>query len=228
MKLIPMSAALLAAALALVNAASAAGPLPTPPPVGGTASSTIFDAMLAIARAATTNPAAAQNATFSYDAAIQQFNAKDYDRARLSALQAIGQTAAAPLPAPSIVAPAIPQPKYYAMPLAFSADESDAESYVALARRSLMTCGTPNAAPPAAVTQRYDAAVNQLLAKNYGAARAGSQYVIDQCATVTEAYMTQQAALPQPSATPIPMASYVPVPIATLGPDPALQPGNQN
>jgi hypothetical protein len=222
MKLIPMAAAVLAAALTLVNTASAAGPLAAPPAASGNAASSIFDAMLAIARAAVTNPAAAQQASFSYAAAIQQYNAHDFERSRMSALTAISQTAAVPLPQPSIWAPPIPQPSYYAMPLVHGAKQADAEAYVALARRSTTQCGAPGAAPPAAIQQQYSAAIDALLARNYASARAASQYVVDQCTAATTAYGVQQAALPQPSATPIAMSAYSPVPIATLGPDPAL------
>jgi hypothetical protein len=222
MKLTPMAAGVLAAALTLASAASAAGPLPTPPPAGGPASTEIFEAMLAIARAATSNPGAAQNATFSYDAAIQQYNAHDFERARMSALTAISQTAAVPLPQPSIIAPAIPQPSYVPMRLVNNAGQADAEGYVALARRALMTCGAPSASPAPATQAQYAAAVNAILAMKYGAAKSGSQAVVDQCGQASQAYAAQQAALPQPSATPIPMASYSPVPLATLGPDPAL------
>jgi hypothetical protein len=224
MKLIPMAAAVLAVALTLANAASAApGPLPAPPADSGPTANTIFDAMLSIARAAGSNPAAAQQATFNYDAAIQQFNARDFERARMSALTAIGQTAVPPLPAPSIVAPPIPQPSFYTMPMVANADAADAESYVALARRSTTQCGAPNAAPAAAVQQQFTAAIAALVARNYGRAEADSQSVVDQCSAATTAYSAQQAALPQPSATPIPMTPYSPLPFATLGPDPALQ-----
>ena len=82
MKLSPLSAAVLAAALTLANAASAAGPLPAPPPPGTPTSSNIFDAMLAISRAAVANPSGAQQATFSYNAAIQQYNAHDFTRSQ--------------------------------------------------------------------------------------------------------------------------------------------------
>lgn len=222
MKLISLSAALLGAALTVSSAASAAGPLPAPPPAGGPTASTIFDAMLAIARAASSNPAAAQQATFSYTAAIQQYNIGDYDRARMSALTAISQAAAPPLPAPSIAPPPIPQPSYYRMPVVTGADEADAESYVALARRALTACGAAGAAAPSSVSQWYSAAVAALVAKNYGGAKHDSQIVVDQCAAATQAYAAQQAALPQPSATPVPLPNYSPVPIATLGPDPAL------
>jgi hypothetical protein len=223
MKLIPMSAAVLAAALTLASAASAAGPLATPPAGGSPASSSIFDAMLAIARAAASNPAAAQNATFSYNAAIQQYNAHDFERSRMSALQAISQTAAVPLPQPTLMAPAIPPPSFYPMPLVQNANQADAEGYVALARRSTLTCGGPDATPAPAVAAQYTTALNAILAKQYGTATRSSQVVIDQCAAASQAYAAQQAALPQPSATPIPMSSYSPVPLATLGPDPALQ-----
>jgi hypothetical protein len=221
MKLIPMAAAVMAAALTLANVALA-NPLPNPPPPGGPASSTIFDAMLAIARATTTNPAAAQQATFSYQAAIQQNNIGDFDRARMSALSAIGQTMPVPLPAPSVMAPSIPQPFYYQMPLLHGATQADAESFVALARRATMTCGAPGTLP-AGIQQQNDAADTALNAHKYDTARAAAQSVIDQCAAATTAYATQQAALPQPSPTPIPLSAYSPVPVATLGPDPALR-----
>jgi hypothetical protein len=224
MKLIPMAAAVLAGALTLANAASAApGPLPAPPAANGTTANTIFDAMLSIARAAGSNPAAAQQATFSYDAAIQQYNARDFERARMSALTAISQTAVPPLPAPSIFAPPIPQPSFYTMPLVANANAADAESYVALARRSTTQCGAPGAAPAAAIQQQYDAAIAALVARKYAAVRRASVNVVNQCTAATTAYSAQQAALPQPSDTAIPMTPYSPLPIATLGPDPALQ-----
>jgi hypothetical protein len=230
MKLIPISAAVLAAALTLVNAASAQVPtlpLPAPPNTGGQASSAIFDAMLAIARAAASNPRAAQTASFAYDAAIQQFNARDFTRSRMSALTAISQTAAVPLPQPSLYAPPIPQPSFYAMPNVVSPQHADAESYVALARRALLACGAPSPTPPAAVAQQFDAAVRAITARNYTAAKTDSYAVIDQCAAATRALAAAAAAASAPPATPIPMSSYSPLPIATLIPDPALEPGKK-
>jgi len=222
MKLVPAAAAVLAAALTLMNIAAAA-PLPTPPPPGGPTSTMIFDAMLAVARAASSNPSAAQTAAFSYQAAVQQYNAGDFDRARMSAIAAIGQAMPAPLPAPSIVPPAIPEPAYYQMPLLRAADQADAESYLALARRAMLLCGAAGSNPPA-VMQQYAAASAALNAKNYGTSRADSQAVIDYCAAATQTLAVQAAAAPQVPSTPIPMTSYHPVPLATLGPDPALAP----
>jgi hypothetical protein len=226
MKFVSLSAAILAASLTLSTAASAQTvPLPAPPPPGAPVSSTLFDAMLGIARAAQSNPSAAQNATFSYNAAIQQYNIGDFNRARQSALTAISQTMTAPLPQPSLVPPAIPQPTYYQLPLLSDSNQADVESYVALARRALTTCGAPNATASAAIRQEYESASKALVAKNYRAARASSVNVVDDCAAATRAYANQQAALPQPSSTPMPLASYAPEPLATLGPDPALQQG---
>lgn len=146
-------AAMLLAALAVSTAASAqvtSLPLALPPAGGNAASSTIFDAMLAIARATGSNPTAAQQATFAYAAAIQQYNAGDYARSRMSALQAISATSNDPA-----------------------------------ARATAM--------PPGAT------------------AAAAQQYAKQQQA--------QHTASPA-SAT---MGGYAPLPLATLGPDPALQ-----
>jgi hypothetical protein len=229
MKFVSLSAAVLAASLTLSTAASAQGPLPlplpAPPPPGAPVSSTLFDAMLGIARAAQSNPSAAQNATFSYNAAIQQYNIGDFNRSRQSALTALSQSMTAPLPQPSLQPPAIPQQTYYPFPLLADANQADAESYVTLARRALITCGAPNATPSASIQQEYESASKAYLSKNYRAAHAGAVNVVDDCAAASRAYAAQQAALPQPSSTPMPLASYVPEPLATLGPDPALQQG---
>lgn len=224
MKLLPTAAAVLAAAITLAGAASAAGSLPAPPAAspttGGSAASTIFDAMVAIARANADNPGGAQNAAGPYNQAIQQFNAGQYTQARSSALDAIAQTAPAPLPAPSLYPLYIPAPAYSPMPLVVNADEADAESTVALARQELTQCGT-GAAPPA-MQQQYQTAVDNLFAKNYLPARAISEALINTCAAAMQQLAQQAAAAPKPSVTPIPMSSYSPQPVATLIPDPAL------
>jgi hypothetical protein len=221
MKLIPAAAAVLAAALTLVNVAGAQT-LPAPPPPGGVTSTAIFDAMLAVARASSSNPGAAQNAAFQYQAAIQQYNIGDLNRARMSAIAAMGAAMPAPpLPAPSIVPPAIPQQTYYPMPLLVAPDQADAESYFALARRSMLVCGAAGT-NPSQVMQLYAAASAALQAKNYGSTESSSQAIINYCAAANQALAAAAAAAPQVPSTPIPMASYSPEPLATLGPDPAL------
>jgi hypothetical protein len=225
MRLLSMPAAVLVVALAAATAASAqvpSLPLPAPPAAGNPTASTIFDAMLAISRAAGSNPAAAQQATFSYNAAIQQYNAGDLARSQSSALTAIMQTNAPPQPQPTLYAPPIPMQSYIPMPNVLGADQADAESYVALARRSLTVCGSPGTTPPAAVQQQYAAAVAALTQQKMAAARTASLVVVDACAAANATYAKQMQAQPVPSQSPMALASYNPVPIATLGPDPAL------
>jgi hypothetical protein len=222
MKLISLPAAVLATALSLAGAASAAGPLAAPPPPSGPTANTIFDAMLAIARATTSNPAAAQAATFSYNAAIQQYNIHDYARARMSALNAISQAGApGALPAPLIMTqPPRAFPTFYPAPPAVGADEADAENYVALARRALTMCGAPGKTPPA-LQQQYKTAVDALVAKKYAAAEGASRSIVEQCSAAAQALAASTAGVPLPTATPLPL-NYSPLPVATLIPDPAL------
>ena len=141
-------------------------------------------------------------------------------QARQSALNAIGQTAPAPLPAPSLYPLYIPQAAYNPMPLVVNADEGDAENTLALARGALLQCG--NGTPPPTVQQQYTTAAANLIAKNYLTSRGESEVLINYCASVMQMLAQQAAAQPQPSMTPIAMASYSPEPFATLIPDPAL------
>jgi hypothetical protein len=182
---LPMSAVILAAVLCLAAGASAqvpSLPLPAPPPGASAVSGTLFDAMLAIARAVSSNPSAAEAAAFPYNAAVQQYNIGDYSRAQQSALQALMQAAPPLLPQPPVISPTIPQPTIVPMPHLVSTVQADAESFVGLARRSLGTCGKTGAAPPADANQHYDDAASALLARNYLTAEAAAQATIDECA----------------------------------------------
>jgi hypothetical protein len=179
-----LSAALLAAVLSVTQVASAAGsvplPLPAPPPPGAPASSTLRDALIAIERAAATNPAAAQNAAFSYNAAIEQYNAHQYGRARASALTAISQSLAPAPPAPAarapFVAPAFPGPRYYIIPDELPATSANAQRYVALAHRAMASCVALKAA-----TAEYRGALFALSAKQYRVAMVDSRNIVDDC-----------------------------------------------
>jgi hypothetical protein len=177
-----ISAILVAAALSVAHAASAAGsvPLPAPPPPGTPVSSTLRDAMFAIQRAAATNPAAAQNATLWYNAAIQQLNAHDFERARASALTAISRSAApaalAPMARTPIGSPDFPGPRYYIIPDELPATPANAQRYVALAQRAMASCVALKAA-----TAEYRGALSALGAKQYRVAMADSRNIVDDC-----------------------------------------------
>jgi|GEM_PF-3392880 len=180
-----MLAALLAAALSVTHAASAAGSvplqLPPPPPARTPAASALFDALMAIERAAANNPAAAQNAAFSYNAAIQLYNAHEFQRARATALTAISQAAApaapvAPVARAPIVAPAFPGPRYYVIPDELPATPANAQRYVDLAHRAMANCPALKAA-----ADEYRGALTALNAKEYRVAMADSRNIVDDC-----------------------------------------------
>jgi hypothetical protein len=71
-----------------------------------------------------------------------------------------------------------------------SADQADAQAYVAVARRSLATCGLVGAQPPAALQQRYIVAVGDLTSNRYALAETASRDVIDQCAALPDVAAT--------------------------------------
>jgi hypothetical protein len=180
-----MFAAVLAALLSVTHAASAAGSVPlrlsAPPPAQTAVVSTLRDALLAIGRAEATNPAAAQNATFSYNAAIQLFNAHEYERARSTALTAIFQSGApAPPLAPAARAPivsrAFPGPRYYIIPDELPATPANAQRYVALAHSAMASCTALKAA-----AAEYRGALSALSAKQYRVAMADSRNIVDDC-----------------------------------------------
>ena len=179
-----ITAVFLAVFTGIATDASAAGlvpfQLPAPPPAGAPASSTLRDALFAVQHAAATNPEAAQNAAFTYNAAIEQYNAHQYDRARASALTAISQSMAphalvAPVPR-AAVAPPFPGPRYYIIPYELPATSANASKYVVFAHRAMASCRAPQAA-----AEEYRGAVAALSAKNYRVAMADSRDVVDDC-----------------------------------------------
>jgi hypothetical protein len=166
--------------LLLAAVLAATLPLPAPPPPGTPVASTIRDAMLAIERAAVSNPAAAQNAAFSYNAAIELYKAHEYSQARASALTAISQSLApAPLSAPITHAPLavpFPGPRYYIIPDELPATAANAQKYLDSAHRAMANCVAPRDA-----AAEYRGAVSALTAKRYRAAMAASRNIVDDC-----------------------------------------------
>jgi hypothetical protein len=223
MKLFPVSAALVAASLTtLVITASPALPVPTPPIARTVAGDAVWDALQAVARAAASYPAEAKQSMPAYDAAVQQYNAGNFSAAQASALTVIQETAAYPLPQPSLYPLLIPQPPFYNIANPINSDQAYATVNLATARLALTQCGAPDATPPQALQQQFAQAVNDLVALDFNGTNTVSAAVVTACGTATQAYAKAQAALPQPPSTPIPLESYSPIPVATLIPDPAL------
>lgn len=225
-RLATVTAAVGLCALVGVAAGSAPGdaqgvpslPLPAPPPpAANPVAGRIFDAMLAIGRAAVTNPQAAQTATFSYNAAIQQYNAGDLARAQQSALQAISQTGAVPFSTPApIPPPALPEPSTNPMPRLTNITQAESEEFLALARRSIQACQSVNAPETSAAQRLYGLAVQEHNARQWLQSRQDAQRVVDTCAASMRQLNQQQAApLPAPSA---PSGLATPEPVATNQP----------
>ncbi len=179
------SIATIVACLSLASAASAQVhtlPLASPPPAINPTASTIFDALIAIGRAAGSDPHAAQNASFSYAAAIQQYNAGDLERARRSAIDAIAKSNVPTLPQPTNAPPNVsPQPLSY-MPAVTSVTQSEMEERLALARRALTSCGPTTSPTFATARSTYDSAVQNELTQRANALNAEVQSIIDSCA----------------------------------------------
>jgi hypothetical protein len=175
---------LAAIALALVFAPTAAIatvptlPLTTPPVESNPTANQIFDAMMAISRIAASNPQAAQRASFSYQAAIQQYQAGDTDRARQSAVQAIAQTAAPAFPTNGTLAP-VNGPT---MPLLRDDPQAEMEARLGLARRALTNCGATTSEPFTSERRAYDGAVQNLLARQADDLNHAVQGIVDRCA----------------------------------------------
>jgi hypothetical protein len=190
-RLVPV--ATLVAAFAPGGTASAAGvptlPLAAPPIAANPASSQIFDAFVAIGRAAVTNPGGAQAASFPYAAALQQYNAGDYERAQQSAIEAIGKTAAPTYPqpnntAPNNTAPNVSPPPVVRMPDVGTVQFAESEERVAVARRALESCGPTTSQQFITASASYQAAADDAVAHHWAAVVRETQAVVDTCAAV--------------------------------------------
>ena len=175
------AAAIVAFAVASVMPiAAVAAPAPLPLPISAPASplsSILRDALTAIEQTAARNPAAAQQATFSYNAAVEQYNAHQYEQARSSALTAIQQSAmpTAPLAHAPLAVPAAAAPNYFIIPDELPATPANAQRYVTLAHRALAKCTAPKAGV------EYRGAVSALGAKHYRVAMADARNIVDDC-----------------------------------------------
>lgn len=169
---VPLLVALLAAP---AGAQTSTFPL-APPPVGpNAAASAIFDAMLAISRAATSNPAAAQAASFSYAQAMSRYQAGDLLAAQREALQAASLAAQSLFPQPPGSALALPR--------LVNPPQADAEAFLAIARRALATCAVSDKTQRTELDRRYGAAVTEYGAGKYTGVRTDARVIIDACAT---------------------------------------------
>ena len=199
-------AAAFACLLPFAGMAPASAQVPSVPPVAtNPTANVLFDAMLAISRANTTNPSGAAAATLNYNAGVQQYGNGNLDAARASAMQAIFQTARPPATMPMTPPQVtIPQMPITPMPYITNVPQADAEEFLALSRRALLACTSQNSPNTTQATQMYTQAVHENLANKYQAVRRDSQTIIDECAPAQAAINNASAPVadPQPPAAP--------------------------
>lgn len=177
----------LAAALGADASAQVAGPLPNPPQPGANqTSSLIFDAMMAVARANTTNPQAAQSAALSYTQAVNNYNTGDFNRARTAAIQAlINANQPQQTTAIAVIPPFTPTTAYQTNPFPLagaSVARVDADAFVAQARGAVQACVAAHAPTAALAQQRLAAAEHEDKAGRYQDVRLDAKAAVDLCA----------------------------------------------
>ena len=180
----------LAATASASGQAAVTGPLPNPPAQTNRTATLIFDAMMAVARAAQTNPQNAQAAALSYQQAVQRYRMGDVQGARAAALQAMFSATRVepqplavltPLPATSSYGANVTRP----FPIAGSVGQIDADAFVAQARGAVANCIASHAPATAQAQQQVAVAERAAKAANFTVARTAAKTAVDLCARVT-------------------------------------------
>jgi hypothetical protein len=170
-------------------------PLGTPPAPGTPTANLVLDAMLAAARAASLNPAAAQSATLNANAAIQRYNLGDTNGARSAAIQALIEANRLPATSITVLRSTIPQTSALQtrpFPIAGgSVAALDANAFVAQARGAVAACQARSSPNTAAAMQQLNAALRDEQAGHYQNVRAEAGAAVDLCAAA-RAQLNQQ------------------------------------
>ncbi|HEY6235834.1 MAG TPA: hypothetical protein VIW69_12100 [Candidatus Elarobacter sp.] len=188
-----MKRLLLTLALAGATTASAFAqtvPAGIPPPPGRPTANLILDAMMATARAASVNPAAAQSASLNTNAAIQRYNLGDINGARSAAIQALTEANRMPQTSIPVLKSTIPQTSYLEtnpFPITGgSVAALDANAFVAQARGAVGACRSQNSPNTAAASQQLTAAERDAAAGRYQDVRAEARAAVDLCAAAQQ------------------------------------------
>ena len=180
-------------ALAVATTAGAVAqtvPVGTPPAPGQPTANLILDAMLATARAASVNPAAAQSASVNTSAAIQRYNMGDVNGARAAAIQALIDANRLPQTNITVLQSTIPRTSYLqtqAFPIAGgSVAALDANAFVAQARGAVAACQARSSPNTGAASQRLAAAERDAKAGRYQDVRVEARAAVDLCAAAQQ------------------------------------------
>jgi hypothetical protein len=187
-----MNRLLLVAALALATTtaafAQATTPIGKPPPPGRPTANLVLDAMMATARAAATNPSAAQAASLNTSAAIERYNMGDLNGARAAAIQALieanrVQPGTTMIPVLRSTIPQTSALQTQPFPLAGgTVGAIDAHAFVAQARGAVAACASRNSANTAAATQHLTNAQRDEQSGKYLDVTTEARAAVDLCA----------------------------------------------
>jgi hypothetical protein len=169
-------------------------PYQTPQPGANPTANVVLDAMMAVARAAATNPQAAAAASLSYQQAVQSYNLGDFSRARteaISALIAANRPSMAPIPVlgstvgQSRVGP-IGAVQTNAFPLSGATiAQTDADFFVAQARGAVASCRSASSPQTTAAAASLTAAERDDRAGRYTDAKREARDAVERCAVTS-------------------------------------------
>jgi hypothetical protein len=175
------------------GAAAQSVPLRTPPQPGSSQTANlIFDAMMAVARAASTNAPASTAAALAYQHAVQSYNLGDDANARAQAIQALMEANRTPGSAFPVLRSTIPQTSALQtspFPLAGgTVAQVDADAFVAQARGAVANCRAAKSPNTAAAADDLAGAERDDRAGRYLNARVEARAAVDLCAAATLAH----------------------------------------
>jgi hypothetical protein len=163
-------------------------PLGTAPPPSSTPTANlIFQAMMATARAASTNPTAAAAAQIPYQHAVQSYNTGDMENARSQAIQAMIEANRQPpvnIPVLQSTIPTTSALRTNPFPIpGASVAQVDANAFVAQARAAVAACQAAKSPNASAAASNLAAAEKDAAAGRYINVTSEARAAVDLCAS---------------------------------------------
>jgi hypothetical protein len=158
-----------------------------PQPGSSQTANLLFEAMMAVAHSAATNPAASQAASMSYQQALQSFNTGNVQGANQQAISALNQANAAQPTQIPVLKSTIPQTSMVQtspFPIAAgTAAQVDADAFVAQARGAVQACTAAKSPNTGAAASNLAAAQSDAAAGRYMNVRVEARAAVNLCAT---------------------------------------------
>jgi hypothetical protein len=158
-----------------------------PQPGSSQTANLLFEAMMAVAHAAATNPAASQAASMAYQHALQSFNTGDVNNANSQAISALNAANASQPTQIPVLRSTIPQTSLVQtapFPIAGgNVAQVDADAFVAQARFAVNKCTAAKSPNTGAAETNLAAAQNDAAAGRYMNVRVEARAAVNLCAS---------------------------------------------